>query len=122
MREGFVWYAEGHIANSHPIPWTKEEDLLLARGYVEHDYIGEELHLYMKKSGSTRTPGAIDIRLTKLNFFMQKDPYIERSSPAAHSHRRKRLAAAERELANQIKLAKLEAANGVPLFKPKEGF
>jgi hypothetical protein len=101
-------------------PWTAEEIANLARAFIDLDLDGIDLHRWCQLNGINRTRGAIDKKLHDLAFF---DP----CPPAAnHNPRRDRAKittaakwAAEANLRNQIKLAKLElAAGSIEPYKP----
>ena len=127
-REGAVWYAEGHMALTHALPWTAEEDVLLSRGFIDQDLEGEALYKWCAKQGLMRSAGAMDRRLVELSFFdakVKKKHYPvgrgqERGEFVGTTRQARAQAAAKAELANQIRLAKLEAKLGIPPFKPKD--
>jgi hypothetical protein len=87
-----------------------------------------ELHRWCAKSGLNRSPGAMDRRLVELCFFdakVKKKHYPvgrgqERGEMTDRKRRDHALLAAKANLANQIKLAKIEAKTNLPPFKPRE--
>ena len=127
-RKGVVWYAEGHMALSHGLPWTAAEDVILSRGFIDQDLEGIALYEWCVKHGLMRSAGAMDNRLVELCFFDAKVKKSHNGSgrgqprgtfPDRHKRARS-LADAQTNLANQIRLAKLEAKLGLPPFKPKD--
>jgi hypothetical protein len=100
--------------------WTPQEIATLARGFIDHDLDGPELHAWCRKQGIDRTPGAIDYKLSDLNFFSEPDTQPKQLHQIRERRLEQALATAKRNLANQIKLAKLElATGGVPPYKPR---
>jgi prepilin-type processing-associated H-X9-DG protein len=126
--KGAVWYADGHVAQSHHLPWTASEDVILGRGFIDRDLEGNALHRWCSAHGLHRSAGAIDRRLVELSFFDSKVPVKhypvgrgqERGTMVNGDFAKQARASAAAELRNQIRLAKLEAVAGVPPFKPKD--
>lgn len=98
--------------------WTDAEIATLARGFIDLDLDGHDLHVWCEKQGVDRTPGAIDYKLADLKFFDK--PTYHAKHHDTERERQHRLELARCNLANQIKLAKLELATGmVPPYKPR---
>jgi hypothetical protein len=102
-------------------PWTPQEIATVAKGFIDHDLDGRPLYRWCRENGVQRTDGAIDAELRKLNFF-DAPPQLSRYAYESTKRRRdqKAILDAKRNLALQVRLAKLEAEAGVPLFKPKK--
>ena len=109
------------------VAWTREEDIKLARAFIDLDLDGEDLHTWCHENGITRSAGAIDRRVRDQNYFMPRDPKEEvvekilyRSSKfaLAEAKRLHEINQAKRNLREQVLLAKAETREGVPKFKP----
>lgn len=102
------------LTTSFTNPWTKEELAVLARGFIDEDLDGSDLHKWCKRQGINRTPGAIDKKLHDLNFFDDTPiakPSTKRNGVPIDCQEQFRAKVAEqarRNLQNQIRLAKLE--------------
>lgn len=118
-KRGGVWYATGDINQNHAPLWTKEEELKLYRAFIDLDLDGPALYKWCKDNGLNRTPGAIDQKLTRANFFKLTPPPEKLIRAHVNKDRRYAQERANRNLRNQIELAKLEAETA-PLFKPPE--
>lgn len=121
-RHGAVFHVGESISRRYNLPWTPEEDAKLSRAFIDLDLDGEKLHMWCRSHGIERSPGAIDRRLSDLNFFDVRPIEIQRYRNAgARAENTYTLELAKRNLANQIKLATIEAPHA-PLFKPEEDF
>ncbi len=125
--KGF-WSVGASITNTRSLPWSPEEDATLARGFIDLDLDGSDLHTWCRENGILRSPGAIDARLEKLDFFDTEaiKSKIEKATikpplfhPRLKPDDKLRLELARRELANQVKLAVIEALTA-PLYRPKD--
>lgn len=97
-------------------PWTDPEVATMARGFIDLDLDGNDLHRWCRQQGIDRTPGAIDQKLVQLEFFDQVR--APRVSEIIDKQKRTAKDLAARNLRNQIKLAHLEAAAGpIPPYK-----
>lgn len=108
-------------------PWSAKEVALLGYAFIDLDLDGPDLHQWCKANGVDRTPGAIDVKLRDLRFFDDTlPPRLSRMPRASIRHgatlrdKAEEMKLAKRNLALQIKLAKLEAAAGVPPYKGVE--
>jgi hypothetical protein len=121
-RNGARWHA-GQSIEGAALPWTPKEIADLARAFIDLDLDGPRLYAWCAAHGINRSPGAIDARLAKLNFFDTEAAENEikaRPKPAKTYTGIPDKKLADFNLANQIKLARLEAEAGAPLYKPKE--
>jgi hypothetical protein len=103
--------------------WSAKEIADIARAFIDLDLDGPDLHKWCRDNGIDRTPGAIDKKLSDLNFFDDATP----AKATAHAPTKGRAArtvksarqCALANLQNQIKLAKLEIeAKSAPPYKP----
>lgn len=114
------------ISGGRAMPWSPKEEELLAHAFIDLDLDGGALHGWCRKHNILRSPGAIDARLAKLNFFDTREIRLqmgrEAKSKAFHPRlkpsEKLRAELARKELANQIKLALIEAPTA-PLYMPK---
>lgn len=120
--DDFVGSAAQHQRAVYSPTWTAKETADLARAFIDLDLDGPPLYRWCISHGINRSPGAIDARLAKLNFFDTEavlDEIKARPKPkrlTVNGIPDKKLADAN--LANQIKLARLEAEAGAPLYRP----
>lgn len=94
-------------------PWAEQEKLLLAVGFLQKDLEGTELHRWLRKQGSLRSPGAIDAQLVRLNYF---DTYASlgiKNSKSPTKRRKHDLDLAKRALRKEIELARREMQAGI---------
>jgi hypothetical protein len=113
------WYVDNKLLRAPAPPWTQEELTKLARAFIDLDLDGPPLYQWCARNGLRRTPGAIDARLVTMGLVpAERADHVTRR-PLVNGVRNKAEAAekARRNLANQIKLAKMEAETA-PLFRP----
>lgn len=108
------------ISGGRSMPWSPKEDEMLGRAFIDLDLDGTALHIWCRKNGILRSPGAIDARLVRLNFFDTAD--LKRKMrdfhPRLNPDYKMRAELSRKQLANEIKLARIEALSA-PLYKPK---
>ena len=105
------------------MPWTPTEDAALGRAFIDLDLDGPPLYKWCRKNNILRSPGAIDARLAKLNFFDTPDDPPGTKRMIAHTDRIDKKEEQRRKAAlnlkNQIALAKLEKPFAAP-YKNEE--
>lgn len=116
------------LGGHHALPWSPADDAKLGHAFIDLDLDGDALYRWCRKNDIMRSPGAIDARLAKLNFFDNSDlqarvadlaPKVRACFTQAKPTDAYRLELTRRALANQVKLAKIEAATA-PLYRPKD--
>ena len=121
---GAQWQPGEAIKRARILPWTPREEATLARGFIDLDLDGPELYAWCLKHGVNRSAGGIDAKLAKLNFFANPPARETEEQPRMHAHHAKDRAAeakrARENLANQIRLAKMEMDAGAPLYRPTD--
>jgi hypothetical protein len=116
----FAWMARWR--NGCKRLWTAEEVAKVAHAFLDLDLDGPDLYEWCDNNGVDRTPGAIDVKLQELNFF-DEDAERRRRVKAAKAlkdskaHAAKQKAFCDSYRRQQIALAKLEMAAGVPPLK-----
>ncbi len=105
--------------NAHQRPWTRPEELLLARAYTDLALTEDQIQAHLHQHGYARSIGAIQARLRVLGLILYD--WEQRALRASHRDAREYLTRAKHlamaELRHQITLARLEAPLA-PIYKP----
>jgi hypothetical protein len=127
--QGCVWQAPANIRDVKPRKWSDSEKAALARAFIDLDLDGPDLYRWCKANGIDRQPAAIDAQIARMDFFdndvakqkatewVKKRYHLAGSRLTHPGNAPAYLEAARKELANQIRLAKLEAPFA-PLYRP----
>ena len=120
-RSGAVWLIGNQLMRAPAPAWSAQELAKLAKGFIDLDLDGSDLHRWCVKNDVLRTPGAIDKKLIDIGLVGPEETNKPRRKftwqPSGDPEEAKKLA--KKCLKQQVTLAKLEMQAGGPVYKPK---